>query len=347
MIISYFLIRFVQAASIYFTVLLGLFLSCNIVIKMPIIHHAGILPVLIMLLLPVMTLFALPLASSMAVLVTVAEHKERDELVIISFLPKAMQALRYSVVLFALLCTLLYAIFAFYLAPQGYVLSKRLFFNVAKDQFLQVEPGIFHNTVPMVSFYVHTKKITENRQTLFGKLMLVLRQKNKEQLFIAADRGFFDERQLVLHDGHIISYKNEQVHTAFFKRTIIQLDAYISSPQEKTLVMQSRFLTLNMLWLAASHDQSVAFELHKRIVQTGWQFVLILLALAYALMRKKSSLLYCVLICGMTFLVTYLMISLAQGYAQHRLLCLALLYVPLIAAFFCSVSIIFNRRNRV
>ena len=347
MIISYFIIHFLQTASIYFTVLLGLFLSCNIVIKMPIIHHAGILPVLIMLLLPVMTLFALPLASSMAVYITVAEHKERDELVIISFLSKAMQALRYSVVLYAFLCSVVYAIFAFYLAPQGYVLSKRLFFNVAKDQFLQVEPGVFHSTIPAVSFYVQAKKLTADKQTLFEKLILVLRKKNSEQLFIAADSGFFDERQLVLHNGHIVSYKNEQVHTAFFKKTAIQIDAYIAPPQEKKLVMQSRFLTVNMLWAHTSDDYEMSFELHKRIVQTGWQFVLILLAFAYALIRKKSSLLSCVLMCGMTFLASYLMISLAQGYTQHGLLCLGLLYGPLVVAFISSVIIILKRRNRV
>ncbi len=347
MITSYFLIHFLQTASIYFTVLLGLFLSCNIVIKMPIIHHAGILPALIMLLLPVMTLFALPLASSMAVYITVAEHKDRDELVVISFLAKGMQSLRYSVVLYGFLCSILYAIFAFYLAPQGYVLSKRLFLNVAKEQFLHVEPGVFHTTIPTVSFYVQKKKLTADNQTLFEKLILVLRKKNTEQLFITANSGFFDDRQLVLHDGHLISYKNGPVHTAFFKKTAIQLDAYISPPKEKSLVMQTRFLTVNTLWRHAAYDQEMFFELHKRIAQTGWQFILILLAFAYVLIRKKSSLLSCVLMCGMTFLATYLIISLAQSYVHQSSLCLGLLYGPLLAAFMVSVVIIFKRRDRV
>jgi len=137
------------------------------------------------------------------------------------------------------------------------------------------------------------------------------------------------------------------VHTAFFKKTAIQLDAYISPAKEKSLVMQSRFLTVNTLWDHVAHDQEMSFELHKRIAQTGWQFVLILLAFAYVLMRKKNSLLSCVLMCGMTFLGTYLIISLAQSYVQQAALCLGFLYGPLLTALIVSIFIIFKRRDRV
>jgi lipopolysaccharide export LptBFGC system permease protein LptF len=310
---------------------------------MPIVHHVGIVPILIMLLLPVMTLFALPLACSMAVHTVFATHKERDELVVFSFLPRAKQAVRVSVGVFALLAAVLYASFVFYLAPAGYVLSKRLFFNAAKDQFLHVKPGVFHAIIPTLSFYVQKKRATAEHETYFEQLMLAVRKKNNEQFFITASQGFFDEQSLVLEHGYIFSFKGLQLHSAFFKKTVFHLDSYLIPAQDSKIFIQNRFLTVAQLWDSAIKNNDARFELHKRLAQTCWQFVLVLLAFSYAILRRKSTLLICVLMSGVSFLATYLIMSLAQGYVQHPALALAFLYAPLLIGFGFSMNVIFNR----
>ena len=346
MVARYFFTRFLQTMGLNYVVLLGLFLSCNIVVKLPLIAHPTILPVLATFLLPVMTIFALPLASSMAVFSVVAAHRDRDELVIISFLPRAMRALRCSVVLFGLLTAFCYALFALYLAPRGYALSKRLFFSVAKDQFLQVEPGVFHSTLPTMSFYVHSKKPVASGQTIFEKLVLVLRKKNKEQLLIAADSGFFDDQQLMLSNGYLISRRDNRLHTAFFKETMLQLDAYLAPAQEKKIFLQSRFLTGSDLYRARAESAEVAFELHKRLAQIYWHLVLVLLAFSYAMIMRRRALLQCIAYCGLSFLGSYVVISLAQSYLCQPPLCLLLLYgVPTAALGAAIVLLLMKGQN--
>ena len=345
MIIAYFITCFTATAGIYFGVLLALFLSCNIVLKLPLITHAGILPLLALLLLPVMALFALPLATSMAVQSTIGEHRARDELVMIAFLKPALRSLRLSVLCFGLLSVGLYAFFAFYLAPQGYVLSKKLFFNAAKDQLLHVEPRVFHSPVPLLSFYVDQKQPSKQYGTIFKRLILIVRGKQQEQLFFAAECGFFDDRRLVLITGHMVSYKNKEAHTAFFKKTALHLDAYLQPSAEKKVLTQGRFLTIQQLFHAAGTQQDLSFELHKRIAQTLWQLVLVLLASVFAFYQRGSSLLRTLLSCGSAFLSTYLLIMLAQTYQDHALLSLMILYVPLVLALAASIMLLINARS--
>lgn len=344
MIAHYFFKRFALTTGMYFSLLLALFLSCNVMLKIPLISHAGILPHLIILLFPVMALFALPLATSLAVHVTVVEHKERDELVLLAFLHNAMRALRRTVFSFSISMTLVYALFSFYLAPQGYVLSKQLLFSLAKDQLLHVEPKKFHSPAPMLSFYVHGKEITENQMPVFKNLILIISLSKGEQLFFAAKSGFFKDDQLVLLDGHTIIYKKEEAHTAFFKKTALHLDAYMQQAQDKKVLFPSRFLTLSELYKQSGGKPEIRFEFYKRIAQTLWQLVLIFLAFAYALVRKDGSFLHTLIACGTMFLTTYLLIMLAQAYQHIFVLSLLLLYFPLALAMIVSLWVIFSRR---
>jgi lipopolysaccharide export LptBFGC system permease protein LptF len=345
MIAHYFFTRFMLAAGMYFSLLLALFLSCNMILKLPLITHPGILPHLMILLFPVMTLFALPLATSLAVQVTIAEHKQRDELVLLAFLSRAMASLRIAGLFFSVLMMVVYALCSFYLAPRGYVLSKQLLFSLAKDQLLHVEPKKFHSPAPMLSFYVHEKETHPDTGIIFKKIMLLVSPSKTERLFFMAERGFFQDNQLVLIDGYSIAYKGNAAHTVFFQKTALYLDAYIQQSNEKKIFFSSRFLTMPELCQALQTKKSdVFFEFHKRIAQTLWQLVLIFLAFAYALSRPAGSFLHTLVACGTMFLATYLLIMLAQAYQHVVVLCLLLLYFPLLLAMVASLWVIFSRR---
>jgi len=316
------------------------------ILKMPLVTHSGMLPHLMLLLLPVMTLFALPLATSLAVHVVMVEHKQRDELVVLAFLAKAMRAAKKAILLFGILITILYALCSFYLAPRGYVLSKQLFLSLARDQLVHVEPLKFHTPAPMLSFYVQAKEINPATSLpIFKKLILTVWPSKVERLFFAANTGYFDKECLVLCDGYAITFKGRDVHTVSFKQMAIQLDAYLQPLHDKSMFFSCKFLTLAELYNAYGLKADIRFEFHKRIAQTLWQLMLILLAFAYALVRKNSSFLHTIVACGSLFLATYFLIMLAQAYQHIVVVSLLLLYFPLSLAAGIIFWAIFGRRS--
>lgn len=333
MLITYFLRRFMQQASIYFAVLVALFLSCNLVTKLPVVYTFSTIPVLIWLLLPVMALFALPLAASMAVFSVVASHKIYDELLMLDFLPPARRALRRAGLLFALGTGLIYAILALCIAPNSYLASKKVLITAVKDQLVQLEPGIFHQPLPMVSFFVQEKHYDQVlHSTVFTNLMLVITQRSGEWLLFTAHQGFFYQGSLALCRGRLVALQGKQVHAAAFQRTYVNLESYVGPGEQVKGLSGAKFQTISGLLGIYSSNHEAYFELHKRFAQTLWHIILVLLALVLAYLLQQSSLLASICWCGSIFLFSYIMVALGQTLQHVPILALALLYGPAVAA---------------
>ena len=332
MLITYFLRRFLFQATIYFIILTALFLACNVVTKLPVIYDFWVIPLLLWFMMPVVALFALPLASSMALLSVIGAHKIHDELLVTVFLPRARRSLVAAGLLFALVTALGYGFLSFVAAPRGYALGKKLLINAARDHLIHLPPNVFHSPLPMVSFFVRDKQMSSEGNVLFNHLMLVISPKQGERMLFTAARGSFVKRQLLLEQGRVVMLKGGQVHSAAFEKTHVEVDALFAKEDPLKGLNQAKLFNIQTLVAAYAHNREAFLELHKRMVQSLWQLLLCMLALFIALITLGSSLLTSVGLSGLLFLISYVLVAAAQAFVGQPSYALVLLYVPLIGA---------------
>jgi lipopolysaccharide export LptBFGC system permease protein LptF len=330
MITSYFFRRFVYQGLLFFGILTAVFASCNLFVRLPVIQNLTAIPQLVLMMLPLVALFSLPIASGLSVYTTLIQHKIRDELLLLAFLKPASRALYKAVIAFALLCGLLYAALVFQFAPQSYKLGKQLIINVAKEHFLQLEPNKFHTPFPGVTFFFKTKVTAPGTTPRYTTMFLVYAPARDEQYFFTAQEGFFDADTLVLHNGSMHTIKAGRFHAANFRQMEIDFRSLLAREERDHQLVGLKFITFKRLYALQGNDQEAFVELHKRYAQILWLIVFPFLAFFGALVIRRSSLIVGVALCGGFYLMSYVLLALGQFFYDQPVCALLCFYGPIL-----------------
>ena len=344
MLTAYFLRCFFYYHTLFFSILLALFASCNVFIRLPFIHSISVIPLVAWTMLPLVALFALPLASSLAVCTTLMTHTSYDELLALSFLRPARHALYKALIIFSLLCCAAYGLLVFELVPQSYRAGKELLLKVAREHLVRLEPNKFHAPFPSFNFFFKEKMQRDNN-TLFGTLFLVFTPKKNtdEQYFFTAREGFFKNTTLILYDGSVYTFKNRRFHVASFKQTEIALHQFLNPDNNALQLSGIKFLTWRPLLALYSQDHGAFAEIHKRLAQVVWQAALPILGFMSVVLMHVHTLLSCIVLCGGLYLLSYVVIVFAQAFASP-LLMLLFLYLPLVVLLALGLYLYKKRR---
>jgi len=312
---------------IFFTLLTGIFASCNVFLRLPFLYKLSTIPLLVGVMFPLVAQFALPLSSSLAVYVTVTSHKMHDQLLTLSYLRQGRLALYKAIIIFSFLCTGVYSLLVFQFTPQSYKLGKKLLIQVAKEHILQLESNKFHAPFPRFNFFFK-EKINDNT---FGKLLLAfISKENEERYVFTAQKGVFDNNQMFLRNGSICTLKKGTFHLATFDQTIIDIGSVVESKKEEESLSQSKFMTGKQLVKVMSKNNNLFVEFLKRIALVLWQLLFPIAALIFSLFFSYESLLSGLIFCGVMYLASYVLLMLGQVYAHSLALSLSIFYLPLL-----------------
>ncbi len=338
MLISYFLRLFFQQWFIFFAVLTGVFASCNLFLRLPFIANAGTIPLLVLTMLPLMTLFSLPLSASMAVATIRSQLVVHQEFLVLSFFKNARQALIKTIVAFSFIITLVYILLVFQLAPQSYQKGKQLLIKAAQERLLTLEPNKFHTPFSSLTFFFRGKDKRDTQNPIFTKLFLIFipsREKN-ERYFFTADRGWMLHDCLFLQNGSMYTFKGGHFHTATFQQTEIDFQRFIDAEKQKPQLSNFKFFTWDKLLASWKTEREAYIEFHKRIGQSLWQFISPLLVFFSAGALGITSLVANVVVCGSVYICSYVLLAGAQTQGIALWLVLMLIYLPLFfAAIYC------------
>jgi len=332
MLIPYFLKNFLQRSLVFFAILTSIFASCNLFIRLPFIRDHSSIPLIIITMLPVVTVFSLPLSSMLAVATTIAQHTAYNECLIFALLKPTRQALLRAIVIFSVLCTIVYACVVFQFAPQSYHKGKQLLFKIAQEQLLKLEPNKFHTPFSSFTFFFKKKENIAKDTQRFTTLFLVLwpKRNKDERFFFTAQQGILKREMLSLYNGSIYTSKHNRFHTATFTQTDIDIHRLIETEKGRPQLTNLKFQTWDRLWRLRNTEKESLLEFHKRIAQSLWQLALPVLAFILMSIGGFVSFLSSILTCGVLYLFSYICVAYAQSYHDSVGLTLFFLYVPLL-----------------
>jgi lipopolysaccharide export LptBFGC system permease protein LptF len=329
-------------------VLTGVFASCNLFLRLPFIADAGAIPLLVLTMLPLMTLFSLPISSSLAIATVRAQHVIHQELLVLSFFKNARRALIQAILIFSTLATMLYAILVFQLAPQSYQKGKQLLIKAAQERLLSLEPNKFHSPFSSVTFFFREKDKRDPDNPAFNKLFLVFipsRERN-ERYFFTADRGLIKRDRLFLYNGSMHTFKGGHIHSATFQETEIDFQRFIDVEKNRTQLSNLKFFTWDKLIASWQTERDALIEFHKRSAQSLWQFCSPFIVFFLASVLGLTSLIANVVLCGIVYLFSYISMTGAQTQGTALWLALLFLYLPLLCSIGCSFYV-YMRHGRL
>jgi len=308
MLCFYFLKRFYLNFLFFFVILTGVFAVSDLVVRLPLISSWYVTPKLLFLMLPLMSQFAIPLASLLAISVIIGNLHIEDEILFFYFSSRARRVLHFSVLIFSLTIVALYTPLVFVFAPQSYKKGKEFVVKFAKEQFYQLESNRFHTPASGITFFFK-KKYVEKDRLIFEKLLLMFQEKaQNERYLINAKRGFLLQDNLFLEDGTIQNIGSSRQYFANFQSTEIDLTQFFDSEKSENLPKQLKFLTWKKLKKLRKYKHEAFMEFHKRISQILWQFLFPFFALWGMLLfsRKRSNMLISVAWSGALVLFSYI-----------------------------------------
>jgi lipopolysaccharide export LptBFGC system permease protein LptF len=288
--------------------------------------------------LPLVCTFAIPIASSLAVGITVGNLFSRDEIIILKYFPGARKKLELSVWLFSFLLLIMYVPFLFQLAPDGYWEGKRFLVRAAQTQIENLPARTFHKIASRCTIFFREKDSDEPGNTIFNDILLMVRQKNNKQYVVTANFAVLKKGVLCLQQGTIYNGDNSSSKecVAAFKNLDIAFEKMFFDANKK-IIRPTKFLTWRELILSAESDNKSWQELHKRVGQVIWQILLPFLML-WAMMifgRPKSNLLLSVVVSGSFFLFSYISLNMAYFFLNRLWSSLIIFYsIPLLIATF-------------
>ncbi len=339
MLFRFFLKRFLYNFFLYFlliTVILGV---GNVFVKLSMFSSLDALWFVFAALIPLMGVFAFPIAAGLAVHTTVGNLMVDDELLMVRFFSSAKRALWGSVLVFTFIVTSIYIPLTFYWAPQSYWAGKQALLHVAKRQFFKFEADKFHAPFPGVTVFFK-QKIIEKNTPFFSTLFLAFNNKQGERYLFTAKQGALKNDQLYLQHGSVYTITIGKHYFATFEQTEINLSKIFNLEKDLVQGHQAKFLTMSDL-LNSSNDQDSLFEFYKRIAQLLWLLLFPSLALMSVLAwgGNKSNLLSGLSFNGLFFLVSYVSMSLAQIMWAHFYGALTFLYAIIAVVFGLILSL--------
>lgn len=338
MLISFFLKRLFIRFFIFFVLMLLILATSDLFVRMPIISNVYIIPHLMLAMLPLVALFAIPLASSLAVQTVIGDLCVDDNLLLLSFFTSARASLYKSVLLFTLSIQVFFVPLIFFWAPQSYEIGKKMLISFARDHLLQLEPHVFHTPLEGITFYFENKTQLDQGGQMFHHLLLVMSTKQKERYFFSAKTGRLDKDCLLMNHGSMLIQSEKRSYSARFFQSSIDFDQLVDHEKTRSGLKGYKFSTLPQLIQSLPNNKDATFELYKRCAQIIWQLFLPFLALLSIFLwisqRRSGGLLPGILMSGSLFFLQYAMLTLAQAMSNYVILSTGVLYAPSLVLLF-------------
>lgn len=331
MLFFFFLRRLFKQFFLVFFILIIILGASNLILRVEIISTLNAVMQIFFVMLPLMTVYAIPISSGMAVQMEVGQLLVGDELLLLRFFKSAYKSLCRSVLVFSLILTLFYIPLIFEFAPQSYLLGKKILLDLAKKQFCNLEPQKFHSPYPGFTFFFKDKKYEPDSSPRFETIFLAFHNKLNERYIFTAQEGFFKNDSVFLINGSVYTISSDKRYSATFKESNINIDKLFNLENSKSLNLL-KFWKIKQLIKRLRQDKDVLWEFFKRIAQILWAFLFPFLSLFFILRfgRNKSNLLFTVASNGLIFLFSYISIAIAQALTTYFTLSMISLFGPLI-----------------
>lgn len=315
----------------FFILFVFIFAVSDFFIRMPILTSISITPKIFLLMFPLMTQFAMPIASCFAPEIVIGKLFIKDEFLFFHFFKKARKKLFFMTLLFSISITFIYTPLILFWVPKSYKKGKELILKIAKEQFHQLDPNKFYVLTPELNFFFK-KKFKKNDKLCFEKILMAFNDKDGERYIACATKGFLKQDTLILKNGTIQNLNTNKYHFLSFEKTEIILSNFFNKNNNNEQNKQLKFLSWNNLKKIKQYSNEAFMEYHKRIVQILWQFFFPFLGLLGIIIfaRRKSNLLISVLLCGSLFLFSYINVNLTKPlYYYCYNFSVLILYLPL------------------
>lgn len=265
--------------------------------------------------LPLVCLFAIPIASCLAVGMTVGNLFARNELLLFQFFPKSRRTLERSVLFFSFVLAIVFIPFLFRWAPGSYWRGKQFLISAAQQQVENLPAKQFHNIASRCTIFFNER---------FRDILLMVREKSDKQYLVTARSGALEDGVLTLFDGTIYSNSIKNHALATFKSLEIAFEKMFFG-DAGVIKKPPKFMSWSELWADAS---KFFREFHKRFLQLLWQLLLpILIFLGMMIFAKqKSNILLSIVLSGALFLFSYISVNMAYFFLQNTWWALTIFY---------------------
>ncbi|MFC1894926.1 LptF/LptG family permease [Candidatus Dependentiae bacterium] len=343
----HFLRKFFNYFFIFFFSLVFIFGVSDFFVRLQVLGGILITPRLFFLMFPLMAQLTIPLASCLSIQTTVGNLFVEDDAILIYFLLPARKALHKAVLIFSLLILTFYVPLVFLWAPTSYQKGKKLILDIAKEQFYKIEPNRFYAINSELNFFFKKRFLFE-KKVLFEKILLIFNQRNGNQYFANAQKGYLFENNLFLIKGTLTTLDKSSQYNTTFEDCKIDLNSLLNCKKEdeNSVLSQPKFLTLLQLRDFKNIKTNFYIEYYKRIAQVVWQFMFPFLALWGIVIfgKRKSNLLLSILLSGILFLVSYFCLNLVSCLNLTKFNIYFFLHFPLVLISFIFYFLYCNKK---
>lgn len=313
MLSIYFLKRFFIRFVLILIGLIPLFASGDIVIRLAVLPFSYHILQFLLFMLPLVSIFAIPIATCIAVGITVGNLFSKEEFLFFHFFSTARRTLERSVGIFSLILFVVYIPIVFQLAPSSYWQGKQFIINFAKQHIEHLQAQRFHYITSRCAIFFQDK-INSPSGVHFKNILLRVKGKNNEQYLITAQTGDLQRGDLFFDNGTVYNTSNEKHYIATFKKLKIAFDKLFFQENDNYSLKNIKFFCWKELKNSYLENNNEARrELHKRIVQIIWQllfpFLMLWSMMIYS--KNKSNVLLSIVFSGLFFLFSYISLNMA------------------------------------
>jgi len=298
--------------------LIPLFASCDVIVRLASVPFSFQILKLFWFMFPLVCLFAVPIASCLAVGMPVGNLFARNELLLFHYFPQARRQLELVVFCFSLMLAIVFIPLLFRWAPGSYWRGKQFLIRAVQQQIENLPARRFHQIASRGTIFFKDKGRDESGNTSFSDILLMIREKNDKQYLVTARSGVLLDGVLTLFNGTLYNnvLKNHCIATfksleIAFEKMFFQNGGVVKKP--------TKFMTLSELRNTMASSDNSWKELHKRFVQLLWQllfpFLIFFGMMIFA--RQKSNILLSVVLSGAIFLFSYLSLNMAYFFLRR------------------------------
>ncbi len=226
---------------------------------------------------PLMASFAFPIASCLAIQLTINKLHISSQIYFFLFFEKAYKMLQKSIWIFAISIVLMYLPFVLFWAPQSYNRAKNFILNYAKEKFYELDAGRVHNISPQLNIFFEKKENLANQAIKFENVFVRFNNM-KQHLYLAANNIIMNEGHFILNEGEFGSIKNGYYLSVFKEAQFALEDLFLKEKVENT--ENPKFLSWEDLLdkICNTHSLKFLWEMHRRLAFLLWQLILPFLA---------------------------------------------------------------------
>ena len=345
----YFLKRLYLFLIGFFIAVVSILSLGDLLVRLTLLPSLHAIPIILFLMLPLMGVFAIPLATSIGTHILTGKLCDNNEVLLIHYLPRLKFALFKTVGIFSLSLLLLYVPLVCEWAPRTYFRGKKYMVTLVQERLLQLEPGKFHTFLSAFSLYFQRKESISSGTRFVN---LIIKSKFKDRPFIAiAQQGIFDGDILKLHEGTLLSVDQEKRYIVSFEDTEINLSTFWETNSGSAYLGEKdpKYMSWEEIKVKKHTGNSGArAEFHVRIARILWQllFPFISLMIMLSLCRVGGNNLLLSFASGLgLMLVSYINVSMAQALKAQGAIFFVALYGVMIV--YVSVVIFLYRRRKL